>query len=657
MNASQILKHRGETNGVKKQAETSHTEPKKAVGLSRNEKTQALPKDDGETDIFSSFSKPTPKAEKLKSTDKPCIEIIQGKASNNVRDDTTYTVLKYIGELPDYPCLAIDTETTGLERDAKLLGVSFCGEVGKAFWLPMENLNPTSLQEALTGKLLIMHNGKFDLPVLERNGVDLFQNPLFDTMIAHQLLDENDLHGLKYLAKKHLDVSVKHEQSPLIGGLLFDPTNPEFINYACATLPSRRHQIADFTFRLYELFEPQLKQEQLSRLFIYVEMPVVKVLAKMEKEGIRVDRKKLNLLTLELVEESKALSKEIYELSGEPFDINSTDQLSRILFDKLSLSSVKKTPKGKQSTDVESLEAIAGAHPVVPKILRFREIEKLLGTYLTKLPDLVDPTTGRIHCQIHQNGTVTGRFSSSSPNMQNIPRGDIIRSAFIPEKNHVFIDADFSQIELRCIAHYTQDDNMLKAYRSDADLHKQTAADMLRKPIEDVTPQERALAKTINFGLAYGMGANALAKRLDIPVDEASDMMNTYFRVYSKVKGYINRHRKEVERRGYVVNMFGRKRRLSGDYRKAFNALIQGTATDICKIAMVRLAEALPASVKMLLQVHDELLFEVPKDEAQKVLEQIVEVMEKPITGLDGREFSVPIRVDAKIANNWAEAK
>jgi len=512
-------------------------------------------------------------------------------------------------------------------------------------------------------------------------GVDLYANPLFDTMIAHQLLDENDRHALKYLAKKFLGVTIEMEQNPLIGGLLFDTTDKQLIDYACATLPSRRHQIVDYTFRLYQLFAPKLKQENLIRLFNHVEMPVVKVLAKMETSGIRVDLSKLSRLTLDLEEQSKALTKEIYELVGEPFDFNSPPQLSRILYHKLGLESVKATPReiqqvisrGQKSTDIESLEAIEGAHPVVPKILRVRHIEKLLGTYVTKLPDLIDKRTGRravrqegrIHCQIHQNGTVTGRFSSSSPNMQNIPRGDIIRSAFIPGDDQVFIDADFSQIELRCIAHYTQDDNMLKAYRSDADLHKQTAADMLKKPIDEVTPQERALAKTINFGLAYGMGANALAKRLDIPVKEAKELMNTYFRVYSKVRGYISKHRKEVERRGYVVNMFGRKRRLSGDYRKAFNALIQGTATDICKVAMVRLAEVLPSHVKMLLQVHDELLFEVPKDATPSVLEKIVEVMEKPISGnrrrpdgeVDGREFSVPIRVDAKIAENWGAAK
>jgi len=322
------------------------------------------------------------------------------------------------------------------------------------------------------------------------------------------------------------------------------------------------------------------------------------------------------------------------------------------------LESVKKTPKGAKSTDVESLEAIKDAHPIVAKILRYREIDKLLSTYLEKLPLLVDKTTGRIHCQLHQNGTVTGRFSCSEPNLQNIPRGDIIRSAFIPSEGHVFIDADFSQIELRCIAHYTQDENMLSAYHNDADLHKKTIADMLGKTIEEVTDDERFIAKSINFGLAYGMGAKGLSKRLGVEKEEAQDLMDKYFGVYSKVKGYIHQHQTEVQQRGYVVNMFGRRRRMvHRDYHKAFNALIQSTATDICKIQMVRLAEQLPETVKMVLQVHDELLFEVPKEEASSVLEQIVEIMETKVTGLDGNQFSVPIKVEANIAENWADAK
>jgi DNA polymerase-1 len=321
------------------------------------------------------------------------------------------------------------------------------------------------------------------------------------------------------------------------------------------------------------------------------------------------------------------------------------------------LESVKKTPSGKKSTDIESLEAISDAHPIVEKILRYREIDKLLSTYILKLPTLVDKTTGRIHCQLHQNGTVTGRFSCSEPNLQNIPRGDIIRSAFIPEKDHVFIDADFSQIELRCIAHYTQDENMLAAYKNDVDLHKKTIADMLGKPISDVTEKERFIAKSINFGLAYGMGAAALSKRLGVEKDYAQSLMDKYFGVYSQVKQYIHHHQMDVQKRGYVVNMFGRRRRMvNGDYHKAFNALIQSTATDICKIQMVRLQERLPENVKMVLQVHDELLFEVPKEEASSVLGQIVEIMETPVSGLDGNQFSVPIKVEAKIASNWADA-
>jgi len=570
-----------------------------------------------------------------------------------------YVMIDDIEKLPPYDTIALDTETTGLERDAKLLGVSFCGESGKAYWLPADKIVPFVVEATLASCQLIMHNAKFDIQVLARNDVSLYGNPIFDTMIAHQLLDENERHGLKHLAKTILGATVSMEQNPYLESPLFDTNSAEgvgnashakdLVEYACAD--------ADYTFQLYKLFEKQLKQENISRLFTTVEMPLVKIVAQMEDAGILLDTEKIIALQMQLKEESKAIVHDIFSLAGKPFDINSPTQLSALLYDKLSLESVKKTPKGAKSTDVESLEAIKDAHPIVEKILRYREIDKLLSTYLEKLPLLVDKTTGRIHCQLHQNGTVTGRFSCSEPNLQNIPRGDIIRSAFIPEDGYVFIDADFSQIELRCIAHYTQDENMLSAYHNDADLHKKTIADMLGKSIEDVTDSERFIAKSINFGLAYGMGATALSKRLLVSKEEAQSLMDKYFGVYRKVKRYIREHQGEVEKRGYVVNMFGRRRRITnGDYHKAFNALIQSTATDICKIQMVKLVEQLPETVKMVLQVHDELLFEVPKEEASSVLGQIVEIMETPVTGLDGKEFSVPIKVEAKTAENWADA-
>ena len=570
-----------------------------------------------------------------------------------------YDIIKDICELPPYDTIAIDTETTGLERDAKLLGVSFCGEEKKAFWLPADNIVPFVAEATLAGKQLIMHNAKFDLQVLARNSISLYGNPIFDTMIAHQLLDENERHGLKHLAQTVLGEKVEMEQNPMIESPLLSIDDSELVEYACAD--------ADYTFQLYLSFSKQLKQENISRLFTTVEMPLVKIVAQMEDWGILLDTDKITALCEQLKENSKAIVNDIFSLAGKPLDINSPAQLSALLYDKLSLESVKKTPKGAKSTDIESLSAIKDAHPVVSKILRYREIDKLLSTYLEKLPTLVDKTTGRIHCQLHQNGTVTGRFSCSEPNLQNIPRGDIIRSAFIPSEGHgfdtqatqpkVFIDADFSQIELRCIAHYTQDENMLAAYKNDADLHKKTIADMLGKPIEDVTEKERFIAKSINFGLAYGMGAKGLSKRLGVSKEEAQDLMDKYFGVYSKVKGYIHQHQMEVQQRGYVVNMFGRRRRMiNRDYHKAFNALIQSTATDICKIQMVRLQERLPESVKMVLQVHDEILFEVPEEEAESVLGQIVEIMETKVTGLDGNPFSVPIKVEAKIAENWADA-
>jgi DNA polymerase-1 len=539
-----------------------------------------------------------------------------------------------------------------------LLGVSLCGEAGKAFWLPADRIVAFVMEATLAGKQLIMHNAKFDLQVLARNGISFYGNPIFDTMIAHQLLDENERHGLKHLAQTILGAEVTMEQNPVIENPLFDANDKELIEYApLHGMAARTCADADYTFQLYQRFTPQLKQENISRLFSTVEMPLVKIVAQMEEWGMRLDTDNIISLQDQLKEESKTIVHEIYEISLKPFDINSTTQLSALLYDQLNLESVKKTPKGAKSTDIESLSAIKDAHPIVEKILRYREIDKLLSTYLDKLPKLVDKTTGRIHCQLHQNGTLTGRFSCSEPNLQNIPRGGIIRSAFIPAEGHVFIDADFSQIELRCIAHYTQDENMLAAYHQDADLHKKTIADMLGKPIEDVTDSERLIAKSINFGLAYGMGATALSKRLGVGKEEAQSLMDKYFGVYSKIKHYIHQHQMEVQKRGYVVNMFGRRRRMiHGDDHKAFNALIQSTATDICKIQMVRLYDGLPETVKMILQVHDEILFEVPKEEAEMVLEQIVSIMETKVSGLSGKEFSVPIKVEAKIAENWAEA-
>lgn len=559
-----------------------------------------------------------------------------------------YETIASIEEIPPYDTIAIDTETTGLERDAKLLGLSFCGEAGKAYWLPADKIVPFVVEATLAGKQLVMHNAKFDLQVLARNGISLYGNQIFDTMIAHQLLDENSSHSLKHLAKTVLGADVVLEKNPLQDSPLLADLK-QLIEYACAD--------ADYTFQLYQLFANQLKRENLSRLFSTVEMPLVKIVSRMEDWGILLDTEKLVALQTKLYEESKAILNDIFSIAGKPFDINSPTQLSALLYDKLNLESKKKTPKGAKSTDIESLEAISEDHPIVEKILRYREIDKLCSTYLEKLPLLVDKTTGRIHCQLHQNGTVTGRFSCSEPNLQNIPRGDIIRSAFIPAPDHVFIDADFSQIELRCIAHYTQDENMLAAYHNGADLHKKTIADMLGKPIEDVTEKERFIAKSINFGLAYGMGAGGLSKRLGVSKEEAQDLMDKYFGVYSKVKSYIHLNLMEVQKRGYVVNMFGRRRRMvNGDYHKAFNALIQSTATDICKIQMVRLASALPETVKMVLQVHDELLFEVKREEAEVNLKQIVAIMETPVTGLGGKKFSVPIKVEAKIAENWADA-
>jgi DNA polymerase-1 len=561
-------------------------------------------------------------------------------------DERQYFILSSIDDLPNYPTIAVDTETDGLEKDCKLKGCSFCGEPGKAYWLPIDRYEGADVWEALKGKTLIMHNAKFDLQVLARHGCDLDDANLFDTMIAHHLLDENSKHGLKDLAESLLQEKVVRyddlQQMRLTG------ENPSLAFYGCAD--------ADYTFRLYELFKPRLAAEGLEKLFS-VEMALIPIIRDMENTGITLSTERLSTLEKSYKNEQLQVRNRIFKLAGGAINLNAPTQVSDLLYDKLKLPSKKVTPTGKPSIDNEALTAIKDSHEVVGLILRWRELDKLLTTYIETLPNVIDDKS-QVHCEFNQIGTVTGRFSCRNPNLQNIPRDKEIRSVFIPLPGHVFIDADFSQIELRCMAHYSQDEKMVEAYIKGLDLHRKTIADMLGKSIDDVTDDERFIAKSINFGLIYGMGATGLSKRLGVSEEKAEKFMEQYFNAYSGVKQFMFLCRKEAEQRGYVVTMFGRRRRFSdGNCKDALNALIQGTAGDLCKISMVRLAKALPPYVKMLLTIHDEILFEVPQEQAEEVRKLILEMMEKPVKGIDGKEFTIPIKVEATIADNWGEAK
>lgn len=557
--------------------------------------------------------------------------------------------LTSLNDLPGYDKMAVDTETDGLHRDCKLQGVSFCGEPGKAFWLPVSNFESYDLWEGLKGKYLIMHNSKFDLDMLARHGCDLSDCSIFDTMIASHLLDENRSHKLKDLAESLLGESVTRFEdiSPQMD---FHSESVTLEEYACAD--------ADYTFKLYQLFIPQLEAEGVDKLFYHVEMPLVKIVLEMEQTGIAIDSEKLQSLSNEYQAEQTGLKSRIFELAGGNFNLNSPQQLQVILFEELKLPVIKKTPKGAPSTDNETLQNIKDKHKIVPWILKWRELDKLLSTYINKLPSHIE-SDGRIHCSLNQIGTATGRFSCSNPNLQNIPRDATIRSAFVPAPDHVFIDADFSQIELRVIAHYTSDPMLVKAYQDALDVHKQTAASVLSKPINKITKDERSFGKTLNFALCYGMGAKTFSRRTGYTLEQATHYRNGFFNTYPRLKQALYDYSKQAEYKGYIQNMFGRRRRFKKGENTfmAFNSLIQGTAGDICKIAMVRLSQKLPEDVRMLLQIHDEILFEVPAEIADSVRETIVETMEVLPKGINGKEFSVPIKADAGIGENWQTAK
>lgn len=561
-----------------------------------------------------------------------------------------YHILSTLDELSRYDILAIDTETDGLDQDCKLLGVSFCGEPYKAYWLPVDKFHSYDLWEVLKGKYLVMHNSKFDLDVLARHGCDLSDCQIFDTMIASYLLDENRSHKLKDLAESLLnEEGTRYEDiSPQID---FSGGSVTMEKYACAD--------ADYTFKLYQIFKQQLEADGVDKLFYHIEMLLVPIILEMERTGIAIDTEKLKVLSDEHQAEQADLESRIFELAGGNFNLNSPQQLQAILFNDLKIPVSKKTKRGVPSTNNESLANIKDKHKIIPLILKWRELNKLLSTYITKLPICINTKTGRIHCSLNQIGTVTGRFSCSNPNLQNIPKDATIRSAFVPAPDHVFIDADFSQIELRVIAHYTSDPMLVKAYQSGLDVHKQTAASVLIKPIDEITKDERSFGKTLNFALCYGMGAETFSRRTRYPLDEAAKYREGFFQTYPKLKQALYDYAKQAEQSGYIQNMFGRRRRFKKDENTfmAFNSLIQSTAGDICKIAMGRLAKALPKEAKMLLQVHDELLFEVPAEMVESVKDTIVETMEILPKGIDGKEFTIPIKADAGIGENWESAK
>jgi DNA polymerase-1 len=508
-------------------------------------------------------------------------------------------------------------------------------------------------------------NLKFDILVLRKYGVRVAGN-IFDTMIAHYLINPEARHGMDYLAEIYLHYKTVHIDE-LIGAK--GKNQLSMRNVPLSDIAEYAAEDADVTLRLRNIFAPELERLEIDRLFHEMEMPLIYVLADMEETGVRLDTDALAQSSDVLTAKLASIEEEIYRLAGSPFNINSPKQVGEILFDRLKLDDkAKKTKNGAYSTSEDIIEKLRSRHPIADKLLEYRGIKKLLSTYIDALPQLVSKRDGKIHTSYNQAVTSTGRLSSTNPNLQNIPvRDDMgreIRKAFIPDDGCTFFSADYSQIELRLMAHLSGDENMIAAFRSGEDIHAATAAKIYNVPIEEVTKDMRRKAKTANFGIIYGISVFGLAERLAIPRAEAKTLIDGYFASYPKVHRYMETAIETAKEKGYVETLYHRRRYLPDirshnatvrgyAERNAINAPIQGTAADIIKMAMVhihrRFAEEKLRS-RMILQVHDELNFNVPTDELDVVRNIVITEMENVLS------LHVPLIADNAAGHNWLEA-
>ncbi len=570
--------------------------------------------------------------------------------------------------------LVLDTETTSTSAiDAELVGLSFSVEEHKAFYVPI----PANREEALRivnifkplyedPKILkVGQNLKYDLEVLRNYDVHL-DGPMWDTMIAHYLIQPELRHNMDYMAEVYLHYQTIHIDE-LIGPKgknqrsMRDLSPTLVYEYAC--------EDADITLQLKNKLEPELKRLECEDLFYNIEMPLMPVLAEMEMNGVCLDTQSLAETSKQFTTRMNEIEQRIYELAGQQFNIASPKQVGEILFDKLKIvEKAKKTKTGQYVTSEEVLQQLKNKHEIVADILEHRGLKKLIGTYIEALPKLINPRTGHIHTSFNQTITATGRLSSSDPNLQNIPirgeDGKEIRKAFIPEPGCLFFSADYSQIELRVMAHLSQDPQMIEVFREGKDLHAATAANIYKKPIDEVTRDERTKSKRANFGIIYGITVFGLAERLDIPRDEAKMLIDGYFQTFPEVHDYMEKSKEVARQQGYVTTLFGRRRYLPDinsanatvrgfAERNAINAPIQGTAADIIKVAMIHIFNRFKAEgirSKMILQVHDELNFSVYPDEKEKVEHIVLEEMQNAF------HMAVPLVADSGFGENWLEA-
>ncbi len=601
--------------------------------------------------------------------------------------ETVASVLELVGHARAAGTIAIDTETTSLDAmRAELVGLSLALAPGVAWYLPFAHRASSDMLENVPARNLppitdpalapladllgdpaiakVGHNIKYDLLVLRRAGVAL-RGVAFDSMIASFMIDPGKRsHALDSLALEHFGAQLRSYQDVAGRGKAERPFAEVPVriaaDYCCAD--------SDYALRLRDALGPTLEDHHLEPLFRDVEVPLITVLAEMEWEGIAIDRELFARLTREFREELGTLERAIYAAAGTDFNLNSNPQLRQVLFEKLQLPTSKKGKTG-PSTDADVLEELAGMGHEVPRLLlEYRELAKLLSTYLETLPAEIHPATGRIHTSFNQIGAATGRLSSTRPNLQNIPvrsaRGEGIRRGFVPRLGWRFVVADYSQIELRLLAHLSADAAFVAAFRAGGDIHRQTAAVIFNVPLDTVTSEMRARAKTINFATIYGQGPHALSRQLGIPFDEAKRFIADYFERFAGVRAFVDRTVAEARERGYVETIFGRRRyipelrdpnfsvRAFGE-RTAANSPLQGSAADLIKVAMVRIAAALRAGqrARLLLQVHDELVMECPTDEAESTVRLVRREMEA------AAQLSVPLVVDVGVGENWLDAK
>ena len=587
----------------------------------------------------------------------------------------------FLQNLMNQTSVCFDTETTGIDAlNAELVGMSFSWEKGKAFYVPVsenqdeakalvEKFKPFFESEIIEK---IGQNVKYDLKVLSKYGIQI-KGKLFDTMIAHYLINPDMRHNMDVLSETYLKYSPKSIET-LIGkkgkGQLSmrDVSLEDIKEYAA--------EDADITLQLKEVFSPILDKAETKKLFEEIEIPLIPVLAAMEIEGINLDEDFLKKMSVEMAKESSALEQKIYETAGEKFNLASPKQLGDILFEKLKIGGAKqkKTKTGQYATGEEILSYLQNDNPIVKDILEWRQMVKLQSTYIDALPNQVDKKTQRVHTDYMQTVAATGRLSSNNPNLQNIPirteRGRLIRKAFIArDENHTLLSADYSQIELRIIAALSGEENMIKAFQNNEDIHRSTAAKVFNVPLEEVTKEQRSNAKTVNFGIIYGVSAFGLSNQTSLSRKESAELIEAYYATYPKLKSYMSEQVDFARENGYVQTVLGRRRYLkdinsanaivrSGAERNAVNAPIQGSAADIIKIAMINIYKKLSSTnldgsgwkSKMLLQVHDELVFDVHNSELEKIQPMIKHEMENAF------KMDVPLDVEIGVGENWLEA-